>query len=405
MAFFFILSYGSPAKAIKDPKPKRFPFVSIIIPAYNEEKAIVRTIKCVCNLVYPKNKYEIIVVDDGSSDKTFSLAKRFEKQKEPIVRVFKKVNGGVASAKNYGIKKAKGELIATLDADSFVSRNALKNMIGYLEDPKVIAVAPSLNVYKPKGFLQNLQWAEYMMGIFLRKVFSQINAIHVIPGPFSIYKKSFFEKHGAFNEGNITEDTELAMRAQTLGYKIKNSMAAAVYTVTPNSFKSLLIQRIRWYYGFIQNSIQYKRLLNPKKYGDLAVMILPSAFISIAFAIASLVIIFHSFFLNIQGNITRFSALGFDAFKMLFNITGSYIKEGVVSYFTNPFMFFIVIGILITVLWIIRARQGAKDKRSMKFAFVCFFLTYGVFYAFWWLATFIYRGILRKKIKWGPRLY
>ena len=195
------------------------------------------------------------------------------------------------------------------------------------------------------------------------------------------------------------------MRMQAKGYKIKNSISASVYTVTPATFKALLKQRIRWYYGFVHNSLKYKRLFNVRKYGDLAFLILPSAFISIIFAIAMLAIALHSVFLTIQSNITRFAALGFDAFKLLFNITGRYIKESIINYFANPLIFFIVAGVFISVLWVIRAKQGAKEKRSMKLAFFYFFLFYGFFYAFWWLATFFYRGVFRKKIKWGPKYY
>lgn len=404
MTLFFILSYV-PSQASKDPKPKRFPFVSIIIPAYNEEKAITNSINSVLGLDYPKDKYEIIIVDDGSTDKTFEKAKIFVKAlSHPKIKVFKKENGGTASAKNYGIEKAKGELITTLDADSFISSQALKKMVGYFEDPEVGGVTASLNVHKPRGFLQNLQWAEYMAGIFLRKTFTFVDAVHVIPGPFSLYRKSFFEKHGYFAD-NITEDTEIAMRMQTYGYKIKNSMSASVYTITPNNLKDLFLQRVRWYYGFVSNSINYKRLFNPKKYGDLALIILPSAFISVALAIATLTVFCNSIFLSIKDNIARFGVLGFDAFISIFNIKWIYIRESFITYLTNPFIFFIIVGIFISLLWLILARKGSGEKRSMKVAFIYFFLAYGFFFAFWWLATFIYRGILRRKIKWGPRFY
>lgn len=401
MTAFFILSYF-PSKT-EDPRPKRFPFVSVILPAYNEEKHIVNSIKSVLQLDYPKNRYEIIVVDDGSSDRTFERARKFA-QGHSNIRVFHKPNGGTASAKNYGIKRARGELITTLDADSFVSPQALKHMVGYFEEKGVGGVTASLNVHKPRGFLQNLQWAEYMAGIFLRKTFSRIDAVHVIPGPFSLYKKSFFERYGGFAD-NITEDTEIAMRMQSKGYKIRNSMAAAVYTTLPRGLRALFLQRIRWYYGFVRNSIDYRRLFNVRKYGDLAMIILPSAFISVALAIAALAVFCNSVFLTVRDDIEMFKVLGFDAFSSIFKIKGMYIKESIVTYFTNPFIFFIAIGLAISLLWFILAIKGAREKRNMIPAFIYFFITYGFFFAAWWLATFIYRGILRKKIRWGPRYY
>ena len=404
MAFFFILSY-EPKLVGKDPKPKRFPYVSIIIPAYNEEKVIGKTINSVLKLDYPKDKYEIIVVDDGSTDKTFKVAKRFTRIKKPKVKVFKKPNGGVASAKNYGIKKAKGEIIVTLDADSFASEKALKKMVGYFDDKRVMAVTASLNVYNTKSFLEKLQWAEYMTGIFLRKVFANVDAVHVIPGPFSAFRKEFFERYGGFDENNVTEDTEIAMRIQSKGYKIENSITASIYTVVPNRFVDLLKQRIRWYYGFVKNSLKYKRLLSPRKYGDLGLLILPSAFLSVLFAIVSSLIFFRSLFQGIAASIKRFQTVGYAALNQIFKIKLEYIKEGLFQYLTNPLIFFIIIGVFFCLLWIIRAKQGAEEKRSMKSAFLYFFLTYGFFYAFWWITMFIYKFVLRKKIKWGPRYY
>jgi cellulose synthase/poly-beta-1,6-N-acetylglucosamine synthase-like glycosyltransferase len=404
MTLFFLLSY-SHSRDIKDPEPKRLPFVSVIITAYNEEKSITNSIKSVLQIDYPKDKYEIIVVDDGSTDRTFEILKAFAK-KYGNVAVFKKKNGGAASAKNFGLKKAKGELITTLDADSFVSKGALKKLVGYFEEgPKIAGVTTSLNVHNPRGFLQNLQWAEYMVGIFLRKVFTKVDSVVVLPGPFSLYRKSFFDRYGGFEEGNITEDTEIGMRMQAHKYKIRNSMSASVYTITPNNFKALTLQRIRWYYGFVRNSVRYKRLFNVRKYGDLAMIILPSAFISVALTIAALAVAFNSVFLTIQGNIERFKVLGFSAFESLFHIKGSYIRESLIAFFANPFIFFIVAGLAVSFTWLILAKKGSGEKRSMKLAFLCFFFTYGFFYAFWWLATFIYRGILRKKIRWGPRYY
>ncbi|MFA5084606.1 MAG: glycosyltransferase [Candidatus Paceibacterota bacterium] len=404
MTLFFLLGY-SHSRDTKDPKPKRFPFVSIIITAFNEEKAILNSVKSVLQLDYPKDKYEIIVVDDGSTDRTFEKVSEFA-EKYGNVRVFKKKNGGAASAKNLGIKKAKGELITTLDADSFVAKDALKKMIGYFdEDPKIGGVTTSLNVHNPRGFLQNLQWAEYMAGIFLRKVFSKVDAVVVLPGPFSLYRKSFFDKYGGFEEGNITEDTEMGMRMQAHGYKIRNSMSASVYTITPNNFRALTIQRIRWYYGFVRNSVRYKRLFNVRKYGDLAAIILPSAFVSVILSVLASLLFFRSSFLSLQAGMNKIGALGMSGFSSLFRMKWQFIWDNIVAYATNPFIFFIAIGLIFSITWLVLAQKGSGEKRSMKFAFFCFLFTYGFFYAFWWLITFIYRGILRKKIKWGPRYY
>ncbi|MFH1210023.1 MAG: glycosyltransferase family 2 protein, partial [archaeon] len=196
----------------------------------------------------------------------------------------KKENGGVASATNFAIKRTKTDLIAPLDADSFVTKEALKNMIGYFKDLKVFVVVPALVVYEPKGFIQNLQRVEYTLSVYLRKVFGLINSLTITPGPFSIFRRSFFEKHGYYDENNISQDMDIALRIQKQGYKIENSVNAVVYTVVPKTFKSLLYQRMRWYFGFITNMSRNKELFRPK-FGYLGLLVLPSAFLAAFFSI------------------------------------------------------------------------------------------------------------------------
>jgi len=405
-ASFFLLTYFGNKREVKsDPIAKKFPFVSIVINVWNEEKAIAKTIKSVLSLNYPKNKYEIIVVDDGSTDRTYERAKAFSGSL-PRVRVLRKKNGGAASAKNFGIKYAKGEIIATLDADSFVTKDALKKMVGYFEDKDVYSVTAALNVYKPKGFLHNLQWAEYVMGIFLRKIFSLTDALHVIPGPFSLFRKKFFDKYGDFDEGNITEDTEIAMRIQTKGYKIKNSISANVYTILPNSYWGLMKQRIRWYYGFLNNSWHYKNLFNPfERRDNLSILILPAALISVVLAILTIFIFVYENIALLQDNVIRLIVTDFDILSSLLSIDWAFIRESIISYIFNPFIAFIVMGVICAGVLITMGKKESLEKRNMFWAFLSFFLTYWFFYASWWIGTFIYRGVLRKKIKWGPRYY
>lgn len=178
------------------------------------------------------------------------------------------------------MKKCSGELVGGLDADSFVTSKALKRMIGYFDDEDVMAVTPSLKVYKPKKVLQKIQMIEYLIGVFLRKIFALLGSINVTPGPFSIYRKSFFDKNGGWDEDNITEDIEIAFRIQSKNYLIENSETATVYTVSPASFKGLFSQRIRWYVGGLQNALDYRHLFGTK-HGNLGLFILPGSFISV----------------------------------------------------------------------------------------------------------------------------
>ena len=251
---FYVLSF------IADKKKKRefltdneLPFVSVIIPAYNEEKSIAETIKSVLASNYPR--FEVIVIDDGSKDNTLKIAKKFI---EKGVKVFSKKNGGKGSALNFGLKKAKGEIIFTMDADTFADPKSMKKMVRYFKNKDVMCVSPAMVIHNAKSILQRIQSIEYLLGLFLRKTFAALNAIYITPGAFSAYRKSFFDEYGGFDEGNITEDLEMALRIQFKGYIIENCPEAPVYTIAHKRFKPLLIQRRRWYFGIIKNHLFFK---------------------------------------------------------------------------------------------------------------------------------------------------
>ncbi|PIU75718.1 hypothetical protein COS75_02910 [Candidatus Pacearchaeota archaeon CG06_land_8_20_14_3_00_35_12] len=398
-AAFFILTFFEHKDKLSDPSSKKTPFVSFIVPVFNEEKAIKDTIQSLLQIDYPKNKYEIIIIDDGSTDNTYKVAKKFESQQ---VRVFTKENGGCPSALNFGIKKAKGELIARFDADTTLAKDALKKIIGYFENPKVMSATSSLNVKNHKGFLQNIQWAEYLQGIFLRKIFDLNNAIHVIPGPLSLYRAEFFSKYGGFDEKNITEDTEMAMRIQSKGYEIRNSISANVYTIIPETFAFLLKQRTRWYTGFLKNAWAYRSL--SKKKNNLSLFILPAAIISVFLAFLSFFIMAYFNFGAIKGQMIKLSVTGFSFSHFLSSITFSNITDFLYNYFSTPYFFFLILGLLLMLFFFIIAKYASGEKRNIFWACFLFFIFYIFFFILWWGIAIFYM-ISGKKQTWGKRVY
>lgn len=405
-SLFFLISYLENLSRLGDPPLKRFPKVSIIVPAWNEEKTIARTIQTLINLDYPKDKIEIIIVNDGSTDRTAAVVKQFiAKYKNRDIKLYSKENGGKGSAMNYGFKRAKGEFVVNMDADSFVAPDALKKMLGYFDNKKVASVTPAMSIYKPKGFWLHLQFAEFMLGIYLRKIFDLNEAIHVIPGPFSAYRKSFFEKYGYISEHNPTEDTEIAMRIQSKGYKIKNSISANVYVKQPHNFSGILKQRLRWYYGFTKNAFNYPELFPPKRWDNLAVLILPSAFASVLIAITMLFIFFYQGFISLKDTIIRFFVTNFDIKTFFYNFKWRDVTEFVYSSVTNPFLAFMIIGIALSVIVLYIAKRQTKDKGNLTLAYVYFVLTYWFLFPFWWLYTMFYKFIFKRKIRWGNQLY
>jgi len=374
-------------------------FASIIIPAFNEENTLEKTVKSALELNYPKDKYEIIIVDDGSTDKTAIIGKALAKKNKNVKYLYKK-NGGKGSALNLGIAKSKGELIISLDADSMVTPDALKHMIPYFSDPQVMCVTPAMKVYKPKGILQRIQAIEYDLGIFLRKAFTKINAVHVTPGPFSTYRKIFFEKYGGYDEKNITEDMEIALRIQSNHYKIENSPRAVVYTVSPNKFLALTKQRRRWYFGMIKNLMKYKHLFS-KKYGELGILVLPFAIISILSVIIVTTYTITRTINNFSDQINLYSTIGFD-FINNFNLQTNLlylsfyktITEGIVLFGA----FFFVSSVI--MLAFINRKIKSDDKTStVIFNYIPFMLLYAVLFSFWWIVSIIY-SIFSREIEW-----
>jgi len=400
-ASFFLITYLSHRRRLTDPKPKKIPFVSFIIPVFNEEKEIKETIESLLNINYPKNKYEVIIVDDGSTDNTYKVARKFESKN---VKVFTKENGGCADALNFGIKKARGELIARFDADSVLDKDALMNIIGHFNDPKVMAVTSSLNVKNNKSFLEKIQWAEYLLGIFLRKIFDLNNSIHVIPGPLSVYRKVFFKKHGLFDKTNITEDIEIAMRIQSLGYKIKNSIKASVYTTTPKTFLQLLRQRIRWYTGFFHNLLNYVHLLNPTRKTNLSMFLLPSAVFSLIISFFSFGVLFYYSLSSLKKTITMWSVIKLDIGRWVDLLKLQPIKEIVINFLTNQYIFFLIVSIIIILLIFLLAKHHSNEKRNFSLTFFLFLFFYSFLYIIWWTAAIFY-FVSGKKQFWGRRVY
>jgi len=370
------------------PKPKKIYKVSIVIPAFNEQGRIRRTMRSLLKLNYPKKMLEIILVDDGSTDGTLKEMKQYVSS---MVKVYHKKNGGKASALNYGIKRSVGEIIVSLDADSFVDKNALKNMIGYFNNPKCMSVTPSMKIWKPKSFLQKIQFVEYMFGIFLRKAASFLGCIHVTPGPFSAYRKSFFKKYGGYQEGNLTEDIEVALRIQSNNYIIENAPDAYSYTVGPSRFKSLLSQRIRWYLGFINNVWDYKHLFS-YKYGFLGLFYLPSAFLSVFFAIF---LVGYSIKL-IAGHLYT---LGTHLFSINFDFT-KVINFDLFYFSPNLISIIMLVAIIFATIVVVVARRISNDKEKILFPYLISVLFYGPLYALWWGASIAYK-LGGKTIKWS----
>ncbi|MEK7530939.1 MAG: glycosyltransferase [Patescibacteria group bacterium] len=273
---FMLLTYVSRSareRRAKSPMTADFPHVAVIVPCFNEESTIGSTVESLKALNYPKDKLEIVLVNDGSTDNTRSVMDAYAN--DPHIMVIHKENGGKHSAMNLGIERTTAEFIGCLDADSFVHENALSEIIPHFDHENVGAVTASMSVHEPKNALQSMQYAEYLLGIALRHIISSVNGLYVTPGPFSFYRRSVLAKVGGFRYAHQTEDMEMAMRLQKAGYTIENAPRAQVYTKAPHTLWALIKQRTRWTSGFIRNAWDYRAIIGNPRYGVLGLLIMP----------------------------------------------------------------------------------------------------------------------------------
>lgn len=369
----------------------QYPSVAVIVPAWNESKTIHGTVESLLNLDYPKEKLEVIVVDDGSTDNTWQEMQKYEGN--PQIRIFQKENGGKHTAVNFGIENTKADFISCLDADSFVAPDALKRIINvFQKKPEVMAVAPSLIIHKPKNILQHAQKVEYNMSTYNKKMLSYLGAIHVTPGPFSVFRKEVFQKIGKFRKAHNTEDQEIAYRMQEHHMKIEHCHTAYVYTSSPNTVKKLYRQRLRWIYGFIQNTIDYRRLIFKTKYGNFSFFTLPSGIISIVAVVYLSFALLYNLIIFLIKKITEISIKGFNlSFSSHFD-----------WFFINAktIVFISIVLYALVIFSIIVGTKLAKQKRGMNWHIIPYLIIYSIIAPFWLLKA-VYNTITRQgQPKW-----
>lgn len=367
-----------------------FPTTTIVVPCFNEEETVSATIESLLNLNYPKEKLSLILVNDGSTDSTLAMLNQYKNH--PQIKILDKENGGKHTAVNLALKHATSELVGCLDADSFVTTEALNKIVPYFDDKTVMAVTPSIKVHEPKNILQYIQRTEYSWSIFLRRMLSSMGALYVTPGPFSIFRTQVFRDLGGYKYGHMTEDMEIALRMQKNRYKIVNSHGAHVYTVTPSTLKGLIKQRARWTYGFINNGLDYKELFFNRKYGHIGMFILPIATFSIFSAIFMVSSVLWGWAEKISNTFTRFQAIGFNAELSFPPFDWYFINTGVLS-------FIIAIAVSLT-LFILYLSLKLADGKFKLHKGIIYYLSLYTFMVPLWLLKALFDTVFKRKISW-----
>jgi poly-beta-1,6-N-acetyl-D-glucosamine synthase len=369
---------------------KPLPSVTIIVPCYNEEKTIDATISSLFALEYPKHLFNIIIVDDGSTDGTWKSIKKYEGL--PGVSTLKKENGGKHTALNYALKYVKTELVGCLDADSVVAPDALLEIAKSFADPTIKAVTPAIRIKEPSTVIQHIQHAEYSFAVFVRRVLGMLGAIYVTPGPFSIIRRSVFDKIGGYRKAHHTEDLEIALRMQISDFRIANNYKASVYTVGPRTLKTLYKQRLRWTQGFLQNMIDYRHLILNRKYGNLGVFILPLSLTALLTTVLMVGIFFITLFNTSSQKILKIQTVGISWF--------SYSDIGIDLFYlnTSAAIFLAVVVMLLTGFIIYLGASFGGGRQPIR-GYIYFTFVYGLI-APLWLFKAMYNTALSKSISW-----
>ena len=244
------------------------PFISIIIPAYNEGINLKTSIESLLKLNYPN--YELIIVNDGSTDNTREVGESLvgmRKGKNSLVKVslINKPNGGKAKALNAGIQYSEADFVVCMDGDSVLTPDTLKYAISHFVEPEVGAVAGNVKIANRKRWLTDLQALEYVEGLNLaRSAQGHVRMVNIIPGPIGMFRKEALRDVGFYTSDTFAEDADMTLKILAVGWKVNYEPNAQALTEAPVKLMQLLKQRYRWTRGILQAIRKHKKhLINP----------------------------------------------------------------------------------------------------------------------------------------------
>jgi biofilm PGA synthesis N-glycosyltransferase PgaC len=348
------------------------PFVSVIVPCYNEEKNIENCVNAIFSLDYPKDKLEVIVLDDGSTDKTATILRELKKKYKKLKIVTCKRDReeqGVwrkPYVLNLGVKKSKYDIIFAVDSDTFLDKACLKNLVLPLQKEHVGVTNGSCIVRNKKTVLGMFQGIEYYYHNLMRKSFSNLfgNLVWFF-GAFACYKKQVLEKIGGFKKLTLTEDMDTAMEVYRAGYRVLNVHNALGFTTVPDTIRGFFNQRIRWWIGGLQTLKKNKDLLSFKS--NLSILFLFfNHYWWTFFAILFFPLIIYQILFWLPSNNQSFIAVFMYLFRWFSFLGPIYVIYKIPEWGISLYSFFGVISGIITVVMIVWAIYMFKGKITLR---------------------------------------
>ncbi len=229
------------------------PRVAVLIPAYNEETVIVRTVRSVLNSDY-KNLH-VIVIDDGSLDRTVEVAtESYAGEIEAgRVQVLAKPNGGKAAALNYALDRMTEEIYVGIDADTVIATDAISKLIPHFEDPRIGAMAGNAKVGNRVNLWTRWQALEYITSQnFERRALDLFHVVTVVPGAIGAWRTAPVKAAGGYPINTVAEDADLTMNLLEQGFRVDYEDRSLAFTEAPIDAKGLMRQRFRWSFGTLQ---------------------------------------------------------------------------------------------------------------------------------------------------------
>ncbi|NFG24948.1 glycosyltransferase family 2 protein [Clostridium botulinum] len=309
-----------------------YPFVSVMVPAHNEAIVIRKTVESLLELDYPHDRYEIIIINDNSSDNSEEILQAVKENvldRNLIVINTDNITGGKgkSNALNIGLKKSKGEILAVYDADNTPDSKALKYLVQtLLEDDKLGAVIGKFRCRnKDKNLLTNFINIETLTYQWMAQAGRwEMFKLCTIPGTNFVVRRSIMEEMNGWDTKAITEDTEVSFRIYMMGYKIKFMPLAVTYEQEPQTLNVWFKQRSRWAKGNTYVVIKNFKYLFKPGFGVTKFDILYYTMIYLFFLSASVIsdILFLLGFGDIiQINITGYGLILWIMAYLVFNLS------------------------------------------------------------------------------------